>query len=98
MKASTFFLFTLKSFAVAFSPLKPRAAGCQPALLDAATNIWKNYTLHPNPVYQRQVLEGAARIQDADLKTKALKIADVGSFIWLCVATKISLALVTYTF
>lgn len=59
---------------------------CPPVKLDAKTNVWENYSLHINPFYRQPVLDAAELIKDEDLRRKALKIADVGTFFWLSVA------------
>ena len=58
---------------------------CQPVKLDAKANVWKNYSLHINPFYHQLVIDAAERVKDENLKKKALKVADVGSFFWLSV-------------
>ncbi len=64
---------------------------CQSVQLDAKTNVWKNYTLHVNPFYRQQVLNAAEVIKNEDLRKKALKVADVGTFFWMSVAPFFSL-------
>ncbi|KAL2876362.1 1,4-beta-D-glucan cellobiohydrolase cel6c [Colletotrichum sp. CLE4] len=51
--------------------------------LDAKTNVFSKYTLHPNSFYRAEIQAAAAAISDSTLKAKALKVADVGSFLWL---------------
>lgn len=67
------------------TPQKPRqASGCASAVtLDAKTNVWKKYTLHPNSFYRAEVEAAVAQISDPSLAAKAAKVADVGSFLWL---------------
>ncbi|KAK5658358.1 hypothetical protein OQA88_2334 [Cercophora sp. LCS_1] len=77
------------SAVVAALATKPTSQ-CEPAFLNVSTNVWKSYKLHPNPHYQKLVLDGAAGIQDDVLKNKALKIADVGTFIWVKNASTLS--------
>ena len=61
-----------------------RAVGCSSAVtLDASTNIWKKYTLHPNTFYRKEVEAAVAAASDSDIAAKAAKVADVGSFLWL---------------
>ncbi|KAL2144041.1 hypothetical protein VTI28DRAFT_9652 [Corynascus sepedonium] len=64
---------------------KPRqAAGCEAAVtLDASTNVFEQYTLHANNFYRAEVEAAAEAITDSSLKEKALKVADVGTFLWL---------------
>lgn len=64
--------------------IKPRQApgACSSAVkLDASTNIWTSYTLHPNAFY-RQEVEAAAAQMTGDDAERALKVADVGTFLW----------------
>ncbi len=59
------------------------AGACSSAVsLDAKTNIWKKYTLHANNFYRKEIQEAAAGMSGT-LKDQALKVADVGSFVWL---------------
>jgi cellulose 1,4-beta-cellobiosidase len=69
----------------ATTPQKPRqAAACASAVtLDASTNVWKKYTLHPNNFYRKEVEDAVAQMSDSSLAAKAKKLADVGSFLWL---------------
>jgi cellulose 1,4-beta-cellobiosidase len=64
--------------------LPRQAAGaCASAVsLNAKTNVWKQYTLHPNSFY-REEIEAAAENMSGELREQALRIADVGSFVWL---------------
>ena len=65
---------------------KARQAGgaCDaPVELDASTNVFQQYTLHANSFYRSEVEAAAEAITDASLKEQALKVADVGSFLWL---------------
>jgi len=63
----------------------PRAvAACDAAVsLDAKTNIWKKYTLHPNSFYRAEVEAAVENISDPSLKEAAAKVADIGSFVWV---------------
>jgi cellulose 1,4-beta-cellobiosidase len=64
----------------------PRSAvdACTSAVsLDASTNIWKKYTLHPNKFYRDEVTAAVAAITDSSLAASAAKVADVGSFLWM---------------
>ncbi|WYZ42031.1 hypothetical protein EsH8_V_000926 [Colletotrichum jinshuiense] len=51
--------------------------------LDAKTNVFQKYTLHANNFYRAEVQAAAESISDSSLKAKALKVADVGSFVWV---------------
>ncbi|KAL2126786.1 hypothetical protein VTI74DRAFT_229 [Chaetomium olivicolor] len=68
------------------SPQKPRqaSAGCSSAVtLDASTNVFKKYTLHPNAFYRKEIEDAVKQISDPSLAAAAAKVADVGSFLWL---------------
>ncbi|KAL2263785.1 hypothetical protein VTK26DRAFT_5077 [Humicola hyalothermophila] len=69
----------------ATTPQKPRqAAGCESAVtLDASTNVFQSYTLHPNNFYRAEVEAAVEQISDPSLAEAAAKVADVGSFLWL---------------
>lgn len=58
-------------------------ACASPVELDASTNVFQNYKLHANTFYRSEVEAAAEAITDATLKASALKVADVGSFLWL---------------
>lgn len=63
---------------------KPRQAGaCASAVtLDASTNVFQTHTLHANNFYRSEI-EAAAADMTSPLKEQALKVADVGSFVWV---------------
>ena len=89
MKLSTSAVLAFAAAALAApsatTPQKPRQAGaCASAVsLDASTNIWKKYTLHPNNFYRKEVEAAVAQMSDSSLAAAAKKVADVGSFLWL---------------
>lgn len=56
---------------------------CSPVFLDVKTNIWKIYTLNINPFYRDKVHAAAEVIKDEDLKKQSLKVADLGTFLWM---------------
>lgn len=64
---------------------QPRQAGaCSSAVsLDAKTNVFKKYTLHPNDFYRSEVDAAAEQISDPSLAAAAKKVGDVGSFLWM---------------
>jgi cellulose 1,4-beta-cellobiosidase len=65
---------------------KPRQAGgaCESAVtLDASTNVFKEYTLHPNSFYRGEVEAAIEQLTDASLAEAAAAVADVGTFLWL---------------
>jgi cellulose 1,4-beta-cellobiosidase len=91
MKATLICLVALTATSVA-SPLscsvRPRFRrgnkGCgSNVVLDARTNVWTNYTLHPNIFYRQKVETAAKAISEPELQKRALRVADIGTFIWL---------------
>lgn len=61
-----------------------RRAACSSAVkLDAKTNVFKKYTLHPNSFYRSEVEAAVAQMSDSSLAASAAKVADVGTFLWL---------------
>lgn len=54
-----------------------------PVELDAGSNVFQNYKLHANNFYRSEVEAAAEAITDSALKEQALKVGDVGSFLWL---------------
>ena len=65
---------------------KPRQAGgaCSSAVrLDAKTNVFQKYKLHPNNFFRSEVEAAVQQISDSSLAAKAAKVADVGTFLWL---------------
>jgi cellulose 1,4-beta-cellobiosidase len=81
---------TLVAFAAgaigAPSPVvKPRQSpgACDSAVtLDASTNVWTNYKLHANSFYRGEVEEAAAQMS-GEAAEAALRVADIGTFLWL---------------
>jgi cellulose 1,4-beta-cellobiosidase len=70
--------------APATSGQKTKRAGCSSAVkLDAKTNVWKKYTLHPNVFYRKEVEAAAEAISDSSMKEAALAVAEVGTFLWI---------------
>ncbi|KAI1159255.1 1, 4-beta cellobiohydrolase [Nemania serpens] len=65
------------------APRKSAAACTTAVKLDAATNVWTKYKLHPNSFFRSEVNAAVENMSDASLKAKAAKLADVGSFLWL---------------
>jgi len=64
--------------------IRKAAAACTSAVkLDASTNVWTKYKLHPNSFYREEVNAAVQAISDSSLKASAAKVADVGSFLWL---------------
>jgi cellulose 1,4-beta-cellobiosidase len=86
MKISTATLIAFAAGAIGApaETVAPRQApgGCSSAVkLDAKTNVWTSYTLHPNSFYRAEVEAAAAQMSSSDA-AKALKVADVGTFLW----------------
>ena len=65
------------------TPLRRQAPGpCDaPVELDASTNIWTDYTLHANSFYRSEV-EAAAENMSGAAREAALRVADIGTFLW----------------
>ncbi|CAI4214994.1 unnamed protein product [Parascedosporium putredinis] len=60
------------------------AAECASAVtLDASTNIWKDYKLHANNFYRSEIEEAVTTMSDDALAAQALKVADIGTFVWV---------------
>ncbi|KAF6823812.1 exoglucanase 3 precursor [Colletotrichum plurivorum] len=58
-------------------------AACSSAVsLDAKTNVFQKYALHANSFYRAEIEAAAANMQGT-LKQQALRVADVGSFVWI---------------
>jgi cellulose 1,4-beta-cellobiosidase len=61
--------------------------GCEtPVSLNASTNIFQEYKLHPNIIYRKRAEAAADIIADPELKSRALKIANAGQFVWMQVS------------
>lgn len=80
--------FTSTALAAPSSTIQdePRAAAaaCSAAVtLDATTNVFSKYTLHPNKYYRDEVNAAVANLSDQSLATAAKKVADVGTFLWM---------------
>lgn len=85
MKFSTVAVAAFAAGATA-APKKVRqsSAACDaPVELDASTNVFQKYTLHANTFYRSEVQAAAEAMTDAALKEQALKVGEVGSFLWL---------------
>lgn len=65
------------------APRKSAAACTSAVKLDAATNVWTKYKLHPNSFFRSEVNAAVENMSDDSLKAAAAKVADVGSFLWL---------------
>ncbi|KAI6779484.1 Exoglucanase-like protein [Emericellopsis cladophorae] len=56
--------------------------GCECAVkLDASTNVFEKYTLHANSFYRSEV-EAAAAQMSGEAAEAALRVADIGTFLW----------------
>lgn len=62
-------------------PRQAPGACASPVRLDATTNIWRQYTLHPNSFYRAEVEAAAEQMQGAE-REAALRVADIGTFLW----------------
>ncbi|KAF2260771.1 glycoside hydrolase family 6 protein [Lojkania enalia] len=88
MKLVSFFaaLIGLGAFSLALPTtenLEARQACNSSVALDAKKNVWLNYTLHPQSVYRKQFVTATEAISDRELKDKALKLVNVGTFVWI---------------
>ena len=83
MKASTA-LLTLAAVANALPSATVSKRACSsPVRLNAKSNVFKQYTLHPNSFYRSEVEQAVKDISDPSLAEAAAKVADVGSFLWV---------------
>ena len=65
-------------------PRSVQAAGCSSAVtIDASSNPFKKYKLHPNVFYRKEVEAAVTAMTDTSLAASAAKVADVGSFLWM---------------
>jgi len=71
--------------ASAFAAPRPQqgAACTSPVNLSGTANPFLTRELWANPYYAEEVHAAAERISDPSLKAQALKVADVGSFLWI---------------
>ncbi|KAI1357551.1 glycoside hydrolase family 6 protein [Xylaria arbuscula] len=75
---------TSLAIAIALHSIPILAAQCTlPAILNPQENIWKTRTLHPTSLYRAKVEAAVKAIKDEDLKGRASKVADIGTFTWL---------------
>uniref|UniRef100_A0A8H7KBZ7 Glucanase n=1 Tax=Bionectria ochroleuca TaxID=29856 RepID=A0A8H7KBZ7_BIOOC len=86
MKLSTATLIAFAAGAIGAPAdfVAPRQApgGCSSAVkLDANTNVWTSYTLHPNSFYKEEVEAAASQMSEPDA-TKARKVGEIGTFLW----------------
>lgn len=87
ISAATLFAFAAGAMGAPSSTietLRRQAPGaCASAVtLDASTNVWTDYALHANSFYRAEVEAAAAEMTGA-MQTAALKVADIGTFLWL---------------
>jgi hypothetical protein len=83
MKSTFTSLLALAAVATALPSQNQKRACSSAVSLDASTNVWDSYTLHPNSFYRAEVEAAAANISDSTLAAKALEVADIGTFLWL---------------
>lgn len=83
MKSTFTSLLALAAVATALPSQMAKRACTSAVSLDASTNVWESYTLHPNSFYRAEVVAAAANISDSTLAAKALEVADIGTFLWL---------------
>lgn len=65
------------------SPARRQTPGScdSPVKLDASTNVWESYKLHANSFYRSEV-EAAAAQMSGEAAEAALRVADIGTFLW----------------
>jgi len=61
---------------------KRQATACASAV-SLSGNPFASRTLHPNPFYKDEITEAITQMTDESMKAKALKVAEVGSFLWM---------------
>ncbi|KAK6079721.1 exoglucanase-6A [Seiridium cupressi] len=83
MKSTFTSLLALAAVASALPSQNQKRACSSAVTLDASTNVWESYALHPNSFYRAEVEAAAANISDSTLAAKALEVADIGTFLWL---------------
>lgn len=60
------------------------AGGCASAVtLDATTNVWAKYTLHPTAYYKAEVTAAIGNLSDKSLANAAAVVAGTGTFLWI---------------
>ena len=65
------------------APQEKRQSGCSSAVtLDASTNVFSKYKLHANNFYRSEVEAAAAEMSGAAAEA-ALRVGDIGTFLWL---------------
>jgi cellulose 1,4-beta-cellobiosidase len=64
-------------------PAKVQARARAAVTLDASTNVWKTYKLHPNKFYRDEVNAAVGNLSDSSLAAAAKKVADIGTFLWI---------------
>ncbi|SPO07134.1 probable cellulose 1,4-beta-cellobiosidase II precursor [Cephalotrichum gorgonifer] len=90
MKLNAAALAALAVTASATPNERRQETGCASAVtLDASTNVWTKYKLHANSFYRSEV-EAAAETMTGTAAEKALKVADIGSFVWVDTRSAIS--------
>jgi cellulose 1,4-beta-cellobiosidase len=64
-------------------PKRQTPGGCSSAVkLDAKTNVWKSYKLHANSFYRSETEAAAEQMSNGDSEA-ALRVGDIGTFLWL---------------
>lgn len=84
ISAATLVAFAAGAIGAPQPKVEPRQSpgGCSSAVkLNAKTNVWSSYKLHANSFYRAEV-EAAAEQLSGTAKEQALKVAEVGTFLW----------------
>lgn len=87
ISAATLFAFAAGAIGAPSATIRPKprqAPGSCPSAvtLDASTNVWESYTLHANNFYRSEV-EAAAAEMTGEAAEAALRVGDIGTFIWM---------------
>jgi cellulose 1,4-beta-cellobiosidase len=66
-----------------FLPVQKTSRCDTQVLLDAKTNVFLNYTLHPHSAWRNMISGAVENITDPELKSQALRAAGQGTFVWM---------------
>ncbi|PVH96450.1 glycoside hydrolase family 6 protein [Periconia macrospinosa] len=87
MRFILFILFcTIKSTLVISQDINPQGEPIKcnaPVVLDAQTNVFRNYALHSHSAWRNATLKAAESIEDSTKKRRALRAAAQGVFVWI---------------
>lgn len=84
MKYLAFLSVALGAAVALAAPNNRKRAACTSAVnIPQSQNPFSGRTLHANSFYGDRVRAAAQNMSDSSLQAAALKVADVGSFLWL---------------